>query len=45
LLTPHISPVSPGQFWPRELDLFIENWRRYVDGEPMRNVVDKQAGY
>jgi phosphoglycerate dehydrogenase-like enzyme len=45
LLTPHISPVSPGRFWPRALDLFIENWRRYARGEPLRNLVDKQAGY
>lgn len=45
LLTPHISPVSPGRFWPRALDLFIENWRRYARGERLRNLVDKQAGY
>jgi phosphoglycerate dehydrogenase-like enzyme len=45
LLTPHISPVSPGQFWPRALDIFVENWRAYVAGRPMRNVVDKRAGY
>lgn len=45
LLTPHISPVSPGRFWPRALDVFIDNWRRYVRGEPLRNLVDKQAGY
>jgi phosphoglycerate dehydrogenase-like enzyme len=45
LLTPHISPVSPGRFWPRALDVFVDNWRRYVRGEPLRNLVDKQAGY
>jgi phosphoglycerate dehydrogenase-like enzyme len=45
LLTPHVSPVSPGRFWPRQLDLFLDNWRRYLRGEPLRNVVDKQAGY
>ena len=45
LLTPHISPVSPGRFWPRALDVFIENWRRYDRGEPLRNLVNKQAGY
>jgi phosphoglycerate dehydrogenase-like enzyme len=27
LLTPHVSPVSPGRFWPRQLDLFLDNWR------------------
>ena len=45
LVSPHVSPVSPGRFWPRQLDLFLENWRRYVAGEPLLNVVDKQAGY
>jgi phosphoglycerate dehydrogenase-like enzyme len=45
LLTPHISPVSPGRFWPRALDIFCDNWARYDRGEPLRNLVDKQAGY
>jgi phosphoglycerate dehydrogenase-like enzyme len=45
LLSPHISPVSPGRFWPRQLDLFLDNWRRYSEGEPLRNIVDKRAGY
>src|SRR5512143_2251900 len=45
LLTPHVSPVSPGRFWPRHLDLCFDNWRRYLSGEPLRNVVDKHAGY
>ena len=45
LVVPHVSPVSPGRFWPRQLDLFLDNWRRYVAGEPLRNLVDKKAGY
>jgi phosphoglycerate dehydrogenase-like enzyme len=45
LLTPHVSPVSPGRFWDRALALFLDNWRRYLEGAPLRNVVDKQAGY
>jgi phosphoglycerate dehydrogenase-like enzyme len=45
LLTPHISAVSPLRFWPRQLALFVDNWGRYVRGEPLRNLVDKQAGY
>jgi phosphoglycerate dehydrogenase-like enzyme len=45
LLTPHISPVSPGRFWPRALEVFCDNWRRYDRGEPLRNLVDKHAGY
>jgi phosphoglycerate dehydrogenase-like enzyme len=45
LVVPHVSPVSPGRFWPRQLDLFLDNWRRYAAGEPLRNLVDKKAGY
>jgi phosphoglycerate dehydrogenase-like enzyme len=45
LIVPHVSPVSPGRFWPRSLDHFLDNWRRYVSGQPLRNLVDKQAGY
>jgi hypothetical protein len=37
--------VSPGRFWPRQLDLFLDNWRRYVSGMPLNNVVNKRAGY
>ncbi len=45
LVVPHVSPVSPGRFWPRELDLFLDNWHRYHSGKALRNLVDKQAGY
>jgi phosphoglycerate dehydrogenase-like enzyme len=45
LLTPHVSGVSPTGFWDRELALFVDNWRRYVAGQPLRNVVDKHEGY
>ena len=45
LVVPHVSPVSPGRFWPRSLDLFLDNWHRYATGQPLRNLVDKHAGY
>ncbi len=45
LITPHVSAVSPRGFWERELELFIDNWHRYVAGRRLRNVVDKRAGY
>lgn len=45
LITPHVSPVSPRRFWDRALALFTDNWRRYLAGEPLRNIVDKQEGY
>jgi phosphoglycerate dehydrogenase-like enzyme len=45
LITPHVAAVSPHRFWDRELSLFIDNWHHYVSGRPLRNVVDKMAGY
>ena len=45
LLTPHVSGVSPLRYWKRQLDLFIDNWGRYAEGRPLRNLVDKRAGY
>jgi len=45
LVTPHVSGVSPHWYWERQLDLFLDNWTRYAEGRPMRNVVDKRSGY
>lgn len=45
LQTPHVSGVSPRRFWDRLQDLIIDNWARYRAGQPLRNVVDKRAGY
>ena len=45
LVVPHVSPVSPGRFWPRSLELFLDNWHRYASDKPLRNLVDKHAGY
>ena len=45
LILPHVSPVSPGKFWERQLELLLDNWRRYLAGDPLRNLVDKHAGY
>lgn len=44
LITPHVSATSRG-FWRREIDLVVENLRRYLAGERLRNEVDKLAGY
>jgi phosphoglycerate dehydrogenase-like enzyme len=44
LVTPHVSGTST-RFWRRETDLIVANLRRYLHGQPMLNVVDKQAGY
>jgi phosphoglycerate dehydrogenase-like enzyme len=44
ILTPHNSWSSP-HLEERAADLFLENLERYVAGEPLLNVVDKEAGY
>jgi phosphoglycerate dehydrogenase-like enzyme len=44
ILTPHISGLGP-RHWERVADLFAHNLRAWLAGEPMRNVVDKRAGY
>jgi len=44
LVTPHCSASSP-QTIPRIVDLFLDNLARYRQGQPLKNVVDKQAGY
>src|SRR3989442_237286 len=43
-LSPHVSWYMPGA--PDLLiDRFIDNLRRWRDGEPLTGVVDRQAGY
>lgn len=44
IITCHSSGHSP-QTEGRRVDLFAENIRRYVNGLPLLNVVDKQRGY
>lgn len=45
LLTPHVSGVSPRRLWDRLAALFLENWQAYIEGRPLRNLVDKAIGY
>lgn len=44
LITPHASATSRG-FWPRQTELIVDNVGRYLRGAPLRNLVDKGAGY
>jgi glyoxylate/hydroxypyruvate reductase len=44
LITPHISAASD-QDRHRAIDLFCSNLRDYLDGAPLRNVVDWERGY
>jgi phosphoglycerate dehydrogenase-like enzyme len=44
LLSPHCADILPNS---RELavEFFVENFQRFVNGEPLRNIVNKHAGY
>ncbi len=44
VITPHTSWASD-QVVERSVDLFVENLRRDRAGEPLRNLVDLEAGY
>lgn len=44
ILTPHISGASAA-YDDRATDLFAENLRRYLAGQPLLNLVDRQRGY
>jgi phosphoglycerate dehydrogenase-like enzyme len=44
LVTPHVSGTSH-RFWHRQTELILDNLRRYLAGEPLRNTVDTEAGY
>ena len=44
LITPHTSGFRPDH-WDAATALFAENLKRFERGEPLRNLVDKQAGY
>jgi phosphoglycerate dehydrogenase-like enzyme len=44
LITPHISGSNP-HYDRRVTDLFRDNLARYLQGEPLRNQVDKGRGY
>jgi len=44
LITPHTSGFRPDH-WDAATALFAENLRRFAAGEPLLNVVDKEAGY
>jgi phosphoglycerate dehydrogenase-like enzyme len=44
LITPHTSGFRPDH-WEAAVELFADNLRRFAAGEPLLNVVDKDAGY
>ncbi|HEX5475026.1 MAG TPA: D-2-hydroxyacid dehydrogenase [Vicinamibacterales bacterium] len=44
LITPHVAGIH-ANYWPDAAALFADNLRRFLAGQPLRNVVDKHAGY
>lgn len=44
ILTPHTSAFD-GDYWTPAVDLFLANWERFVNGEPLQNLVDPARGY
>lgn len=44
LITPHTAGLTE-RLWTRHYDLFSENLRRYLTGEPLKFVIDKRRGY
>jgi phosphoglycerate dehydrogenase-like enzyme len=46
LISPHCTDRTTDPDWlDLSAQLFVENFRRFVDGEPLKNIVDKKAGY
>src|SRR5579859_3252870 len=44
IVTPHNGATTAATA-QRSVEIFVDNLRRYLAGEPLRNVVDKSAGY
>jgi phosphoglycerate dehydrogenase-like enzyme len=44
IMTPHVSGFTP-LYDDRATDIFAENLRRYLAGEPLLNLVNREEGY
>jgi phosphoglycerate dehydrogenase-like enzyme len=44
IVTPRIGGLA-AQKWPLLVPIFTENLKRFIAGDPLRNVVDKELGY
>ena len=44
LITPHTAGLTEN-LWHRHYELFSDNLRRYLTGQPLRYVIDKHKGY
>ena len=45
IITPHVLSDDIEEYVPRTLDLFFENLRRHMGGQPLTNVVDLDRQY
>ncbi len=46
LISPHCTDRTRDPDWlDLSMQCFVENFRRYIDGQELLNVVDKRAGY
>ena len=45
IISPHATDMVPSLINKRQTDLFCENLRRYLEGEPLLNVLDKKLLY
>lgn len=45
VLMPHVTSDDEDQYLPRSCDLVFENFRRFVNGRELLNVVDRALGY
>jgi phosphoglycerate dehydrogenase-like enzyme len=45
IMTPHCSVDDHTVYLDRCLDIFVDNLARYLEGRPLRNVVDRTLGY
>ncbi len=44
IITPHMAG-NPGQYEERVAAIFVDNYKRFLAGEPLRNQVDLDRGY
>lgn len=44
IITPHVAGTTP-HYYQRSTSLFIDNLKRYLNGEPLINLIDKKKGY
>jgi phosphoglycerate dehydrogenase-like enzyme len=45
IITPHVLSDDIEQYIPRTLDIFFDNVKRYLAGQPLRNIVDLEREY